>query len=222
MIPTPTKSSAHPKNFRTGSPVVVQPGNLLVARPVVEPMPTESVPPPSLDAKSDWDSCERGDWLMGWAETHGASPKLLVRARCALVRLILSPEDVRAVEAVRVAEAWSRGEATTEEVTHATAWANISFLEQAGAVSAAMGYTTGYYASYAAATTAESVYVTEEPGFSVADAVVAGAVLQGVPTGLITFERIMRSKSPRERARAQCADVVRGIISWDVLTDTED
>ena len=200
----------------------MQPGNLLVARPVVEPMPTESVPPPSLDAKSDWDSCERGDWLMGWAETHGASPKLLVRARCALVRLILSPEDVRAVEAVRVAEAWSRGEATTEEVTHATAWANISFLEQAGAVSAAMGYTTGYYASYAAATTAESVYVTEEPGFSVADAVVAGAVLQGVPTGLSTFERIMRSKSPRERARAQCADVVRGIISWDVLTDTED
>ncbi len=210
------------KNIRTGSPSAAVLGNPVLLNPTVDPMDTVTKPPPVPNTQAEWDACQRGDWLILWAEKSSVDARLLVLARCAMVRLVLENAEARSVEAVDKAEAWARGMATVEEVKLAVIGANAAFLAQVSDVSRIGDYSTAYYSAYAAATAADSVYLTEEPSFSVASAVSAARVAKATPRGMDTFERIMRAKTPRDKIQAECADLVRSIIAWDALTVAKD
>lgn len=215
------------KNIRTGTPSAAVLGNPVVLNSAVEAMPIGNEPPPVPKTQAEWDECRRGDWLIYWAEKSGVDPRLLVRARCKMVRLLISvfkekEEDTRSLDAVRAAEAWSRDMATVEEVRRAVTLANVAFLAQASEDSQVGGFSAGYYAAYAAATAADSVYLVEEPSFSVASAVAAAEVARTMPKGTDTFERILRTSIPRNKIHVLCANVVRGEIAWNDLKIAKD
>ena len=69
-----------------------------------------------------WDSCERADWLL-WLAARTSRRELVVAAACACARTVLHlvPEgEERPRLAIETAEAWTRGEATIDEVRKAT------------------------------------------------------------------------------------------------------
>ena len=66
-----------------------------------------------------WNECPRGDWLLWLAGQLDVDRKLLVRAACQCARLALlhvPAGETRPLEALETAEAWTRGEATIEDV----------------------------------------------------------------------------------------------------------
>ena len=69
-----------------------------------------------------WDSCERADWLL-WLVARTSRRELVTLAACACARTVLHlvPEgEERPRLAIETAEAWTRCEATTDEVRKAT------------------------------------------------------------------------------------------------------
>jgi hypothetical protein len=105
------------------------------------------------DAATAWATCERGDWLLWYVgRTAAGEPwseewKLLVRAICECARLALPnvPEgEARPRLAIETAEAWTRGEATEEEV-RATSY--VAYAAAEAAYDAA--FDVAYDASYA-------------------------------------------------------------------------
>ena len=75
------------------------------------------------DAPSAWNACPRGDWML-WVVARGGmcSRKELVAAACECARLALPyTQDPRVLECIEATEAWTRGEATLEEVRAAAA-----------------------------------------------------------------------------------------------------
>jgi hypothetical protein len=76
-----------------------------------------------------WRVCPRGDWLLAIAVRLGASPESLVAAAAAAAATALDfmPDgETRAGEALRVANAWARGEA--DEAAVAAALGSIEEL----------------------------------------------------------------------------------------------
>jgi hypothetical protein len=75
-----------------------------------------------------WATCERADWML-WLLAKTADRKLVVRLACMCARTALKNvpkgED-RPLKAIEVAEAWTRGEATIEQVRTAAAAAAAS------------------------------------------------------------------------------------------------
>jgi hypothetical protein len=102
--------------------------------------------------KRAWETCKRGDWLLWFAAKVGVDRKLVVLAACGCARTALNrvPKgEERPRIAIETAEAWTRGEATLEQVTHSAAYA-------ASASAADAAYAYAAYAAYAAAYAAAS------------------------------------------------------------------
>jgi len=76
-----------------------------------------------------WEMCKRGDWLLWIAGRLGVDRKLFVLVACACARtslkFVLKGED-RPRIAIETAEAWTRDEATIEQVQETTAAAHAA------------------------------------------------------------------------------------------------
>ncbi len=87
-----------------------------------------------------WTECQRGDWLLWLAARVEIDRRLLVLAACDCARtalpLVAEGED-RPRIAIETAEAWARGEATTEEVQTAARAAAAADAADAAADAAA-------------------------------------------------------------------------------------
>jgi hypothetical protein len=75
--------------------------------------------------KIAWVECQRGDWMLWYLGKHCktlAQRKRLVYTACQCVRLALpcvAKGELRPITAIETAEAWTRGEATLEQVSNA-------------------------------------------------------------------------------------------------------
>ena len=99
-----------------------------------------------------WRSCERGDWLLWICMTLGVERKCVVLAACACARTTLqylAEDESRPRLAIETAEAWTRGEATIDEV-YAAANAADAAADAAGPAAYAAADAAGA-AAYAAA-----------------------------------------------------------------------
>ncbi len=70
-----------------------------------------------------WETCANACWLLHAAACVKVDPRLVVRAACACARTVLDRfpgGEIRPRRAIEAAEAWARGEATTEEVVQAS------------------------------------------------------------------------------------------------------
>jgi len=109
--------------------------------------------------KKAWETCKQSDWLLWIAGKLDVDRKLLVLAACACVRRALkyipAGED-RPRIAIETAEAWTRGEATIEQVRTAAyaADAACAAADAAYAAAAHAAYTAAYAAAHAAYTAA--------------------------------------------------------------------
>jgi hypothetical protein len=67
-----------------------------------------------------WLACERGDWMLWFAQRRGADIKTLTLAKCGCARLALPhTKDPRVLACIETAERWARGEATEKEMEDA-------------------------------------------------------------------------------------------------------
>ena len=130
-----------------------------------------------VDDASAWAACERGDWML-WLLSHktggpwGEGRKALVLTACECARLSLRyTKDPRALKCVEVVEAWTRGEATVEEVraarraaayaadaADAAAYAAIAAADAAADAAAAYAADAGAGAAADAAADAAAAY----------------------------------------------------------------
>jgi len=103
--------------------------------------------------KKAWETCKQSDWLLWIAGKLNIDRKKLVLAACACARTALkyipAGED-RPRIAIETAEAWTRGEATIEQVRTAT---------HAAHAAAHAAYTA--HAAYAAYAAAQAAYVAD-------------------------------------------------------------
>src|SRR3990172_9331619 len=91
-----------------------------------------------------WRVCPRGDWMLWLAEKRHVDRKRLtwVACQCARTALRYVPDgEARPLRCIEVTEAWTRGEATLDEVraAGAAAWAAGAAGAAAGAAGAAAG-----------------------------------------------------------------------------------
>ena len=104
-----------------------------------------------------WNDCERGDWMLWFAEKAGVElqPLTLAKARCANLVVHLM-KDERSRNAVEVAERFGLGKATREELDVAAYAAYAAAAADADAADAAAraAYADAAYAAYAAYATA--------------------------------------------------------------------
>jgi hypothetical protein len=141
------------------------------------------------DLKTAWAECERADWML-WLAAKRCDRKKVVLAACACARTALKyvPKgEMRPLRAIETAEAWTRGEATIEEVRTA------AYAARAAAVTAYAEFVAAYAAAYAAYASAASA----------ASAAYASAAANAA---------YARSSSLRKMA-----DIVRGIIKVEDL-----
>ena len=99
-------------------------------------------------AEEVWNLCERGDWLLWIAgKLPGVTRQRLVFAACQCARLALpfvDKNDLRPLKCIETTEAWTRDEATIEELESARGAAYA-------AAAAAAAYAAYAYAADAAA-----------------------------------------------------------------------
>ena len=115
---------------------------------------TEWVESHRWTAKTLWNRCENGAWMLWIAARIGVDRKLLVRAACACARESL--KYVRAGEerprvAIETTERWTRGEATIGEVRAAADAAADAAAAASYAAAAADAAAAAAYAADAAA-----------------------------------------------------------------------
>jgi hypothetical protein len=75
------------------------------------------------DAETAWAECPRADWML-WIAAKSVDRKRLVWVACQCARLALRhvpAGELRPLAAIETAEAWTRGEATIEQVRSAYA-----------------------------------------------------------------------------------------------------
>ena len=158
-------------------------------------------------ARAAWDACEHGDWLLWIAEHRGVDRKLLTRGACACARTSLQyvpPGELRPLRAIEAAEAWTRGEASSEELAtaRATAWAATRAATRAAAWAAASAAASA--AGWAAKATAwDAMWNAARDAASAASAAASAAAWNAA----------------RNAALKQCADLVRGIIRFEDIEE---
>jgi hypothetical protein len=115
-------------------------------------------------------------WL---AAKAGVERKIVVLAACAVARTALKhvkPGELRPLKAIETAEAWTRGEATLEEVRRAAAAANAAAY---AAAANAAAYAAANAAAYAAANAANAAnaadYAAYAAAYAAANAAAANA-----------------------------------------------
>ncbi len=102
-------------------------------------------------AAEAWEQCERGDWLLWWAQKENTDLRVLTLAKARCVKLVIHlMKDERSIKAVEAAENYGLGLIDLAELTAATATASAA---TAAAASAAAAYAAAAAASaaYAAA-----------------------------------------------------------------------
>ena len=111
-------------------------------------------------AKEAWEQCERGDWLLWWAQKEGQEIRslTLAKARCAKLVIHLM-KDKRSIDAVNVAERFGLGEANEQELNTAAyaAYAAADAAADAADAAAAAAADAAAYAANAAADAANAV-----------------------------------------------------------------
>jgi hypothetical protein len=165
-------------------------------------------------AEKAWHSCERGDWLLWIAArllTDDAGRKLVVLAACdcaetALVHVPAGEERPRlCIDAVR---AWTRGEATIEEVRDRRGAAYAAYAAYAAAPDEPAATSAAAYAAYAAyaADAAYAAYAAYAAAYA-ADAADAAAYAADAAD----------AAAARKAHLAKLAGVVRTRIAWGVV-----
>jgi len=142
--------------------------------------------------KKAWGTCQRGDWLLWIAGKLNVDRKLLVLAACGCARTALkyipAGED-RPRIAIETAEAWTRGEATIDQVRTA-AHAAAAYADAADA---------------AAAYAADAAYAAAADAADAADAAAAYAA--------------DAADAAYAAARKDIADIVRKIIPFSDIKE---
>jgi len=103
-----------------------------------------------------WETCERTDWMLWLAAKAEVDRKTVVLAACAVARTALQyvkPGELRPLNAIETAEAWTRGETTLEEVRRAAYAASYAAVSDAAAAS---------YAAAAASYAADAAYTVAD------------------------------------------------------------
>lgn len=186
-----------------------------------------------LDGKSFqqmWTTCDRGDWLL-WFCTHmigqpgWPTHQQVVLASCKCARLALryiKPGQGRPLTAIETAEAWARGEATSEQVRDAGRAADYIDHDN-----------TAYSAAQAAHSAAWAVYAKEDGAcFRLAQAASGAASWTASAASYELFSQQLEASDFAPAARSardnvekvtlrQCADLVRRTLKVPVSLSTE-
>ena len=145
--------------------------------------------------KKAWETCKRGDWLLWIASKLDIDRKKLVLAACACARTALKYVPVgedRPRIAIETAEAWTRGEATIEQVRTAARAASAAADAAADAAASA--------AADAASAAARAAYAAARAAYAASAAASAAA-----------------HAAAHAAARKDIADIVRKIIPFSVI-----
>ena len=145
-----------------------------------------------------WQACQRGDWMMWWAQHCGVEKKVLLF--CAVKQARLAQHlmtDQRSIKALDVAEAYAHGQATLDELRRAHI--------EAGSVYSAY---VGTYSTDGASPVAACVAACVTDG--VTDGV-ARAVAQAVAYECYAY-RPWDYAQAAAKILAQCADICRSLI----------
>ena len=140
-----------------------------------------------------WAECPRGDWMLWLAGRLDVDRKLLVRAACQCARLALPhvpAGETRPLKALETAEAWTRGEATIEDVRAAASAALAAVRAEADASWACASAAAAWAASGAARRAASA----------------AGAAAGA-------WNAAWAAKL------AECADIVREHVSYELIAE---
>ena len=137
-----------------------------------------------------WEECERGDWMLWFAQKMGVElqPLTLAKARCAKLVIHLM-KDERSRNAVEVAERFGLGKATREE---------LDVAADAAADAAYAAYTADAYAAYAYA---YAVYAAADADAAAADVAYAVAA----------------AYANREETLKKCADICRETLTSYII-----
>jgi multidrug resistance efflux pump len=160
--------------------------------------------------KEAWETCKRGDWLLWIASKLDIDRKKLVPAACACARTALKYVPVgedRPRIAIETAEAWTRGEATIEQVRTATLAANAA--ANAAASAAADAASAAIRAAYAAIRAAYAA--ANAAAYAAANAAASAAARAA------SAAADAASAAIRAAARKDIADIVREIIPFSVI-----
>jgi hypothetical protein len=167
-----------------------------------------------------WTECERGDWLLWLAARAGVDGELLVTAACDCAETALRhvpAGEKRPAEAIRVARAWVRGEATLDTVRSAHAAAYVAYVAAADAArvaisaaayadsSSADAYDAACAADYAAVTAADAARAAARAAAARVATNTAAAVAaaeEACAASLRESARLMRAAIPLEAVRA--------------------
>lgn len=148
-----------------------------------------------------WHTSERGDWLLWIAAKAGVKHETQVMAACQCARLTLNlvPDgETCPLRCIEITEAWTRGEATIEQVCEAQRAVNTN------------AYTTATAAANAAVRAAARVACVAYAA-DVVDAVYV-AVRAAARAACTTSDAAARAKM-----RQRCAVAVRGVISFEAV-----
>jgi len=183
-------------------------------------------------ASEVWDQCQRGDWLLWLAGELGADRKLLVSAACASARTSLTHiKDPQALEiatkALVIAEKWTKGAATDEELKIAAtsaAAASAASADYDAAYAAASYNAASYnaasynavYAAYAyAAAYAAASYNAVYAAYDTACAYAYDAVYNAASAA--SAASATAATAARTESLASSAKIVKDIIKWEDL-----
>jgi len=192
--------------------------------------------------KKAWETCKQSDWLLWIAGKLNIDRKKLVLAACACARTALkyipAGED-RPRIAIETAEAWTRGEATIEQVrtathaahaaAHAAYTAHSAYVADAAAQAAHSAYVADAAAQAAhsayvahAAYTAHAAYVADAAAHSAHSAYVADAAAQAAHSAYAADAATYAAYAAHAAhsslaAQKQMADIVREIIPFNVI-----
>ena len=181
------------------------------------------------DARTAWETCRRGDWLLyQLGHARGVDRRQLVLATCKCARLALCyvPDgEHRPRLAIEAAEAWCRGEATTEHLKQARIAANHVGTAAAGAADAAAADAAYADAAYAAATAVSAAAATAVPAAAAVSAAAAAADYASASAAAASYAsasaaaaaNLDAAEDSRRSVLAQCADIVRAHFTLEDL-----
>jgi len=177
-------------------------------------------------ASEVWDRCQRGDWLLWLARELGADRKLLVSGACASARTSLpyikDPQALEiATKALVIAEKWTKGEATEEEMkiaasaaTDATDAAYAYAAATSASASASYASSASAYASASASVSAASAAAAASYAASAAHAAAYAAASDAAYAAYAAYDA---AYAARTDSLANTAKIVKDIIKWEDL-----
>jgi len=171
--------------------------------------------------KQAWETCKRGNWLLWIAGKLGVDRKTLVLAACACARTSLKyvPEgEDRPRIAIETAEAWTRGEATIEQVRAAAHAASAALAAPAAPAALAAASAAANAASAAASAAAHAASAAPAASAAASAAAhAASAAYAAYDAGVAGAAANAASAAAYDAARKGMADIVRKIIPFSVI-----